>query len=108
MTFHFGKVTMRKALPLLASILTSHAWAECACFCADGSLTTMCTTVAEAKANPELCAARDPGSCPVDTLEKSRVRYGSPEEGAVNCRGARVWEATRGTFADVRVCDVAP
>ena len=99
---------MSKTLLPLLLILTSNAWAECACFCADGALTTMCTTVAEAKANRGLCAARDPQSCPVDTREPSRARYGSPEAGAVNCRGSRVWDATRKTFADVRVCDVAP
>ncbi len=99
---------MRKILLPLALMLTGNAWAECACFCADGALTTMCTTVAEAKANAGMCAARDPGSCPVGPLQTERVRYASPEEGAVNCRGARVWDAARGTFADVRVCDVAP
>jgi hypothetical protein len=99
---------MRKILLPLALMLTANAWGECACFCADGTLTTMCTTVAEAKANPELCAARDPGTCPAGPLETALVRYPSPEEGAVNCRGARVWDAARGTFADVRLCDVSP
>lgn len=99
---------MRKTLLLLAMMLAANAWSECGCFCSEGALTTMCTTVSEAKANPELCAARDPGSCPVDALEKSHLRYGSPEDGAINCRGARVWDAKRATFADVKLCDVMP
>ncbi|NIP13329.1 MAG: hypothetical protein GWM88_00745 [Pseudomonadales bacterium] len=99
---------MRKTLLLPCMVLAANAWGECACFCADGALTTMCTTVAEAQAKPELCSARDPGACPAGALNEPRIGYASPEEGAINCRGARVWDADRATFADVRVCDVAP
>lgn len=99
---------MRKSLLLLATALSANVRGECGCFCTDGALTTMCTTVAEAQADPELCSAIAAGTCPASPLETQRTRYSSPEEGAINCRVARVWDASRATFADVRVCDVMP
>ena len=56
---------MKSLLAIFLIAVGSSAWAECACFCANGAPTTMCTTVGEAQDNPTLCAAANL-SCPLD------------------------------------------
>jgi len=96
---------MKLLLTVLLLAAGSSAWAECACLCADGMLRTMCTTLAEAQANPSLCTTNS-AQCPLDTGAAAGVSYESPVEGAVDCRSMRVWDATENTYLDVAVCDV--
>ncbi len=84
----------------------SSAWAECACFCVDGELRTMCTTVEEAQGNPSHCAAHMQRACPEDPAGATGATYETPAEGAENCRDLRVFDALHGTFKDLKACDV--
>lgn len=94
---------MKSLLAVLLLAVGSTAWAECACFCADGELRTMCTTVGEAQANPTMCATYQGVACPVESA--GAASYDAPE-GAVDCRSMRVWDTAADSFADVAVCDV--
>ena len=96
---------MKLLLTVLLIAVGSTAWAECACFCANGGLSTMCTTVSEAQDNPTLCATNS-FECPLDSGAPENVGYEAPAEGAVNCRSMRVWDALESSYADIRVCDV--
>lgn len=86
--------------------LSPLAAAECACFCADGELKTMCTTVAEAQANPAVCPVYAASSCPLSSAAAGSNRYDAPAEGATNCRDVQVWDSVRGRYVDVKACDV--
>lgn len=94
---------MKSLLAVILLAVGSTAWAECACFCANGELRTMCTTVGEAQDNPAMCATYKGVACPVEAAQSET--YDAPE-GAVDCRSMRVWDASGGSFADVAVCDV--
>lgn len=93
---------------LLASGLfaSGTAAAECACFCVDGELKTMCTTVEAAQENPTLCSAYRSLSCPEDPGDAPTASYAPPEAGATNCRDLRIFDALRGVFTSIRACDV--
>ena len=86
--------------------LAGSAWSDCACFCVSGELQTMCTTVAEAQADTTSCPSYSAQSCPEEPGSATASTYDSPEEGAVNCRDVRVFDALRGRFVDVKACDV--
>ena len=101
------KSTVRWALAagfLAASSLVS---ADCACFCMNGELQTMCTSVEEAQADPALCPAYAAASCPIESATASSVSYDAPEDGASNCRDVRVWNSIQGAYVSVKACDVA-
>lgn len=97
---------MKSLLAVILVAIGSSAWGECACFCANGALTTMCTTVIEAQDNPTLCTAYSGEICPAAIQQGEAASYESPEEGAVDCRNMRVWDSVEGAYADIRVCDV--
>lgn len=86
--------------------LSPLATAECACFCADGELKTLCTTVAEAQANPAVCPVYSAASCPLSSADAGGNSYDAPTEGAINCRDVQVWDSVRGRYVDVKACDV--
>ncbi len=86
--------------------LGSTAWADCACFCMDGSPKTLCTTVSEAQAEPNECPAQSPNACPSDLQHVSGSPHDAPEEGATNCRDASVWDSANDRFLNVKACDV--
>lgn len=98
--------SMKSLLAVMLLALGSTAWAECACFCANGELRTMCTTVSEAQGNPTACASYSSVACPLEGAQGDPVTYESPEEGAVDCRSMRVWDSLQGAYIDARVCDV--
>ena len=102
---HITGFGMKSLLTVVLLALGSSAWAECACFCANGELRTMCTTVSEAQANPTLCVTNS-FECPLDSGAPSGETYEAPVEGAVDCRSMRVWDALENSYADIRVCDV--
>ncbi len=85
-------------------ILGSTAWADCACACADGNLTTMCTTIEEAQAGTNECSVSEVTICPTPTHEGSAWSYEAPAAGATNCRDVTVWE--NNSFTAVKACDV--
>ena len=82
------------------------ASAECACFCVNGDLQTMCTTVDEAQDEPAMCSAYSQQQCPSESGDRAGANYDAPEEGATNCRDIRVFDAPRGIFNTVKACDV--
>ena len=81
-------------------------WADCGCFCVAGELETMCTNVDEAQGSSGICSTSAAASCPEEPGTRVSASYDAPADGAVNCRDIRVWDAIRGTFIDVKACDV--
>lgn len=94
------------ALFMTMMLFSTSASAECACFCVNGNLKTMCTTIDEAQQEPTLCGVFDYEACPSESGERPSASYDAPEEGATNCRDIRVYDALRGVFQDVKACDV--
>ena len=97
---------MKSWLAVLLIAVGSSAWAECACFCAQGELRTMCQPVRAAQDNPTMCGSYSSVACPLESEQGKSVTYEAPEEGAVECRSMRVWDGLQGAYADVRVCNV--
>jgi len=104
------QLLLKSIVTSLIFILGSAAWADddsdnmCACFCVEGSLKTLCTDVGHAQDDPNECYVSEVTICPNPTGEASSWSYDAPEEGATNCRDARVWE--NHAFAIIKVCDV--
>lgn len=96
------------AITMLVSMMlfSSPAAAECACFCVNGDLQTMCTTVEEAQADPAMCSAYSHKQCPSEPGDRAGNNYEAPADGATNCRDIRVFDALRGVFNTVKACDV--
>jgi len=80
--------------------------AACACFCVNGDLKTMCSSVEEAQANPTLCDATTPVRCPTEIGAEQGATYDPPHEAAGNCRDVRVFDPGQGGFTTVKACDV--
>ncbi len=87
-------------------LVGSAAWSECACFCVEGELTTMCTAVEEAQDSPNLCPDTGSASCPIESGGAEAAIYEPPEADAINCRTVRVFDAIRGQYVDTKACDV--
>ena len=85
--------------------ISAAAWADCGCFCVDGALKTMCSTVEEAQGNPSLCAFYG-GSCPQEQDDSSGASYDAPAEGATDCRDRRVFDPLSRSFVTIKACDV--
>ena len=84
----------------------STAWSDCACFCVEGELQTLCTTVDEAQDRPTLCPTADSATCPQDSGAASASTYDAPDDEAINCRSVRVYDAIRGAYVNARACNV--
>ena len=88
-------------------ICAAVAWADCACFCVDGQARTLCSSIAEAQANPTFCGAEQMAGCPLDDAkDDGDAILQAPGEGAVHCRVERVWTAAATGYTHVKVCDV--
>lgn len=99
------KYILLSSLTLIGSWLVgSSAWSNCACFCMEGQLTTLCTAVGEAQNSPDLCPAH--GSCPSEAGTADSAGYAPPDDNAVNCRDVRVYDAIRGEYVTAKACDV--
>jgi hypothetical protein len=86
------------------------ASANCACQCIEGVARTLCTTVDEAKANPNACGgvARKV-ACDVAPPSADAPQRYEPPQGATDCRGARLWDPHTHAYTMVaKVCDLAP
>jgi len=88
------------------ALLSGSASADCACFCVDGNMKTLCSSVEEAQANPTLCDLSSPMACPSEFRGPERATYDAPHGDAANCRDVRVYDAARGDFTTVKACDV--
>jgi len=94
---------MLAAFLLLAG---TSAWADCACFCVNGELTTMCTEAGEAQDSPDLCPASSVASCPQEAEGAASASYEAPSDAAVDCRNVRVFDAVRGEYVTAKACNV--
>ncbi|HTK98780.1 MAG TPA: hypothetical protein VL379_12180 [Pseudomonadales bacterium] len=82
--------------------------ANCACQCIEGVARTLCTTVAEAQANPNACGVGEQRvACEIAPPSSVPVQRYEPPEGAVDCRGARLWDPRSNSYAVVaKVCNL--
>lgn len=89
-------------------LIGSSAWSDCACFCVEGELTTMCTEVGDAQNNPNLCPTNTgtSASCPQQTGADTGTTYEAPDADAVNCRNIRVYDAIRSEYVTTKACNV--
>ncbi len=99
---------MLVAVPLTVVLMamSSSAWSDCACFCVDGDLVTMCTDATEAQDNPDLCPSSASASCPQDSGGGASASYEAPSSEAVDCRNIRVYDAIRGEYVTAKACNV--
>ena len=93
---------------LVAFLLTvgASAWSDCACFCVEGELATMCTEIGEAQDNPNLCPNNGIASCPQEAEVGSSAVFEAPSDGAVDCRNIRVYDTIRGEYVTAKACNV--
>jgi hypothetical protein len=84
------------------------AAANCACQCIEGVARTLCTTLGEAQANPSACGAGEHKvACDAAPPVTEPLQRYQPPEGAVDCRGARLWDPHTHSYAVVaKVCDL--
>jgi hypothetical protein len=84
------------------------ASANCACQCIEGVARTLCTTVDEAQANPNACGGGDQKvACEIAPPSTEAVQRYEPPHGAVDCRGARLWDPHSNSYTVVaKVCDL--
>lgn len=77
---------------------------DCECFCVEGQLKTLCSTLAPAKASVDLCHRSV--DCTMPLAEPfSPEDYDTPTQGAENCRSARVWRRNFEDHQVVKICD---
>lgn len=87
------------------------ASANCACQCIEGVARTLCSTLEEAQANPNACGGADAGgprvACEIAPPSNEAVQRYAPPHGAVDCRGARLWDPHSNSYAvTAKVCDL--
>ena len=82
--------------------------ANCACQCIEGVARTLCTTLDEAQANPSACGTGEQKvACEIAPPATETPQRYDPPHGAVDCRGARLWDPRSNSYAVVaRVCDL--
>ena len=98
--------SLKYMLVAILMLIGSSAWSDCACFCVEGELATMCTGVNEAQDSPDLCPTNSGASCPQETDTADSASYDSPDNDAVNCRNIRVYDAIRGEYVTAKACNV--
>ena len=97
--------SLKYMLVAVLMLVGSSAWSDCACFCVDGELATMCTDLADAQDNPNLCPQTG-SSCPQEPEISSSSSYEAPSDSAVDCRSVRVYDAIRGEYVTAKACNV--
>lgn len=100
------QTSLQYMLAGLLMLVGSSAWSDCACFCVDGELATMCTDVSDAQDNPNLCPNSGSASCPQEPETSASASFEAPSEGAVDCRNIRVYDAIRGQYVTTKACNV--
>ena len=93
---------------LVFACTTGVASANCACQCIEGVARTLCTTLDEAQANPSACGSGEQKvACETAPPVIEPVQRYQPPQGAVDCRGARLWDPRTNSYAVVaKVCDL--
>jgi hypothetical protein len=77
---------------------------DCECFCVEGQLKTLCSTLVPAKASVDLCHRS--ADCTMPLAEPfSPEAYDTSTQGAENCRSARVWRRNFEDHQVVKICD---
>jgi len=95
---------------MLAWTVAAPAFATCSCQCVEGVARTACTSVDEARGNPQACGGNGQAiACAMPpALEQPPERYVAPD-GAVDCRARRLWDPHANAYSVVaKVCDLAP
>ena len=84
------------------------AAANCTCQCIEGVARTLCTTLDEAQANPTRCGTGEQKvACAVAPTSAAAPQRYEPPSGAVDCRGARLWDPKTDSYGVVaKVCDL--
>ena len=100
------QTSLKYMLAALFLVMGSSAWSDCACFCVDGELATMCTEVGEAQDSPNLCPNSGSASCPQEPEMSTSSALEAPSEGAVDCRNIRVYDAIRAEYVTAKACNV--
>lgn len=100
------QTSLKYMLAAALMLIGASAWSDCACFCVDGELTTMCTGVDEAQDSPNLCPQNDGASCPQQIGSTDGAGFESPDDDAVNCRNVRVYDAIRAEYVTAKACNV--
>ena len=98
--------SLKYMLVAFLMMVGSSAWSDCACFCVDGDLVTMCTDVGEAQDKPNLCPNDGSASCPQVPEVSSGGSFETPVDGAIDCRNIRVYDAIRGEYVTAKACNV--
>jgi len=86
------------------------AFAGCSCQCVEGVARTACSTVDEARGNPDACGGGGPKvACAVPPApDAPPQRYAAPKGGA-DCRDRRLWDPQTNAYSVVaKVCSLAP
>lgn len=97
---------MRFMLVAMLMGFGASAWSDCACFCVEGELTTMCTDASQAQDSPNLCPPSSSASCPQSFSTDGASSYEAPNEHAENCRDVKVYDAVRGEYVTAKACNV--
>ena len=100
------KYVLVTLVTMLCMTAGTFARSDCACFCVEGELATMCTEVGEAQDSPNLCPSRGSASCPQEPEFGSSATFEAPSDGAVNCRNIRVFDAIKGQYVTAKACKV--
>jgi hypothetical protein len=83
------------------------AGATCSCQCVEGVARTACTSVDEARDNPNECGPTVACTLP-PVLSAPPERYAAPQ-GGIDCRARRLWDPQTNEYSVVaKVCDLAP
>ena len=98
--------SLKYMLAAFLMMVGSSAWSDCACFCVDGELATMCTEIGEAQDNPNLCPNDGNASCPQEPEVSATGSFETPADGAIDCRNIRVYDAIRGEYVTAKACNV--
>src|SRR5262245_65681345 len=95
--------------PLALLLSAPSASAACTCRCVEGVARTICTTLEEAAANPQLCTSVTPhAERPPAPAGFEPQQFSPPGPGAQHCREARLWNPEPGTDTiTTKVCHPA-
>src|SRR5262245_10560917 len=86
-------------IPLALLLSAPSASAACTCRCVEGVARTICTTLEEAAANPQLCTSMTPhAECPPAPAGFEPQQFAPPVPGAQDCREARLWDPETGSY----------
>lgn len=85
---------MRQIFMVLIGMLGGpSASADCACQCVEGAARTVCSSLEEARKNPNRCGVGPTQvNCPLPPPPTEAPIQYAPPDGASACRSARLWD----------------